>query len=84
MANLQPAQRAAVHGDYMREDHGEIAITKQDLRAAVDAVDTWLENNRALFNAAIPQPARNGLTNKQKFELVAAVLLRRLDAGAEA
>ena len=54
------------------------AITKADLRAAVDSVDSWIDNNAAAFNAALPAAARTGLTTEQKGMLLAtAALMRR-------
>ena len=53
------------------------ALSKQDLRAAVDAIDTWIDDNLASFNSAIPQPARSELTAKQKAEIFFAVARRR-------
>jgi len=47
------------------------------LRAAVDAVDTFLETNASAINSAIPQPARGVLTTKQKALLLMYVIGRR-------
>jgi hypothetical protein len=55
------------------------ALTKADLRAAVDAADGWLDTNAASFNSAIPQPARGQLTTAQKALLLAVVALARHD-----
>ena len=57
------------------------AVTKADLRAAVDAIDQWISDNAAAFNAAIPQPARGALTAAQKARLLNAVSRRRFTAG---
>ena len=56
-----------------------VSITKADLRAAVNAVDAWIEANSAAFNTAIPQPARAALTAAQKAELLSAVALRKFE-----
>lgn len=55
------------------------ALTKADLRAAVDAMDAWIEANAVSFNQAIPLPARTALTAKQKAELFFAVVRRRFE-----
>ena len=78
VAALTDPARADVHADYMREETATFgAITKADLRAAVDALDNWLDANAAAINAAIPQPARSALTAGQKARLLARVALRR-------
>ena len=80
MAVLSDADRGAVWADVMRQlsdARDPCAITKADLRAAVDALDTFLDTNAATINAAIPQPARSGLTTPQKARLLAYVALKR-------
>jgi hypothetical protein len=54
-------------------------LTKTALRAAVDAVDQWVDDNAAAFNAAIPLPARTVLTPKQKAQLLFYVVRRRFE-----
>lgn len=85
MAEMQDADRRSVWADIMQQwsTHGEtVALTKGDLRAAVDALDTWLHNNAATINAAIPQPARGALTTSQKARLLQLVVARRYLTGA--
>ena len=80
MAVLPNSKRAAAWAQLMQDlsaDGQEIAITKADLRAAVDALDTFLENNAATINAAIPQPARANLATAQKARILAAVTMYR-------
>ena len=57
-------------------------ITKADLRAAVDALDDFLNTNAAAINQAIPQPARSALTVPQKARLLIYVVERRSSEGA--
>lgn len=52
-------------------------LSKHDIRAAVDAIDGWIDDNLAAFNTAIPQPARSELTAKQKAEIFFAIAGRR-------
>ena len=59
-----------------------ISITKADLRAAVDALDNFLESNAAAVNNAIPQPARGALSARQKAWILARVIERRFKVGA--
>ena len=78
MAVLDEQNRFDAWAEAMRgKVPGELALTKPELRAAVDAMDDWIDTNQAAFNAAIPQPARGALTTKQKAGLVALVVERR-------
>jgi hypothetical protein len=78
MAALTEPARAETHGRFMREETTTFgAVTKADLRAAVNALDDFMEANAAAINAAIPQPARSALTAAQKARLLALVVLRR-------
>jgi len=57
--------------------HDPIACLKQDVVAAIPAVDDWVEANQAAFNTAIPVAARNALSAQQKAELLYAVTIVR-------
>lgn len=52
--------------------------TSGDVLAAVVATDTWIENNQAGYNSALPDAARTGLTAPQKTVLFCAVALARV------
>ena len=54
-----------------------IGLTKADVDAAIDAIDTWIDANSTSYNTAIPQPARSALTASQKAELLYRVALKR-------
>jgi len=79
MAQLSSSDRALVCADVNRS--GSViqgfTILKADLRAAVDAIDTWVDDNSTAFNTAIPQPARGALTARQKAALLMFVVERR-------
>lgn len=77
MAELTTEQRRALWAAYMRQNDEPCGITKADLRAAVDALDTWLDANAATINQAIPQPARGALTASQKARLLTMVVTAR-------
>lgn len=79
MAVLPDADRQAVCAGWMREPTGPLAVTKAQLRAAVDAIDSWVDSNALTFNLAIPQPARNALTARQKAWLLMTVIKRRFE-----
>lgn len=85
MAVLSDGDRSATWAELMQEwssAREPVALTKADLRAAVDAIDTWLNDNAASANAAIPQPARGALTTAQKARLLMFVVRRRYLSGA--
>ena len=78
MALLTDGQRRALWAAFQRGDTGPMgALTKADLRAAVDALDAFLESNSAAINSAIPQPARGALTARQKAMLLVHVVDQR-------
>lgn len=85
MAILSDTDRAALHREAMQDASNDRAviggITKADLRAAINAADTWVDGNSASFNTAIPQPARGALTAKQKARLLLYVVRRRYEVG---
>jgi hypothetical protein len=84
MANLSDNARFAVWSEIMQElsDAREpVSIVKADLRAAVNAIDTWISDNAASLNSAIPQPARSALTSAQKSRLFRMVAKRRYEDG---
>lgn len=55
----------------------EIAVTKQEFRGAVNALDAWLEANAAAANNALPAAAKAGLTIAQKALLMMEITRRR-------
>jgi len=77
MAIMNATQRRQCWADSMTELSGTVGITKADLRAAIDAIDSWVDSNAASLNAAIPLPARTSLSASQKAKLLAMVVLRR-------
>jgi hypothetical protein len=85
MAVLSENDRALLWAEFMRDRSGArdpLSLTKADLRAAVNAVDDWLNTNAAAMNTAIPQPARGALTTPQKALLLQFVVARRYLSGA--
>lgn len=77
MAVLSDALRRELWAEFMQVNRDPCGITKTELRAAVDAIDTWVDSNAASLNTAIPQPARNTLSAAQKARLLALVALKR-------
>ncbi len=85
MAALSEAKRIEVWREVMddlsRASEPVGAITKVELRAALDAADDWVEANKAAFNAALPAAAQAGLTAAQKSRLLNTVVKRRFQEG---
>lgn len=52
-------------------------FTKNDLDAALTAVDTWCTANQASFVAALPEPFKSGSIAQQKALALAYVALKR-------
>jgi len=85
MSILSDTARADVWAGAMRrfsQDKLSCGVTKEDLRAAVDALDTFLSDNATAVNSAIPQPARSSLSVTQKALLLMYVIDRRYLDGA--
>lgn len=76
MAVLADNDRMSVWGESMRQGEA-LGLTKPDLRAAVNAIDAWIDASAGAFNTAIPQPARTVLTARQKALLLMMVIRRR-------
>lgn len=80
MANLSLEDQQKIWRGLMRYWSGSqtgIGIVKADLLAAVQSIDTFLDNNSAAINNAFPVASRTGLTTDQKAILVAVVALAR-------
>ena len=73
--SLTTEQHRAIREDLMRTRDCPGAITKPQLVEVVDALDDWWEAPGAsAANAAIPQPQRGILTQKQKARLFVLLL----------
>lgn len=78
MAVLIEDDRRGVWKKFIRDNDEVLGnVTKADLRAAVDAIDSWLEANAVAMNQAIPVGVRGNLTVGQKARLFAYVMLKR-------
>lgn len=86
MAVLSDVDRADLWAEFMRELSRERDtfgdLTKAELRAAVNALDDFLNTNASSINTAIPQPARGALTTAQKARLLMFVVRQRYTKGA--
>lgn len=81
MAVLSEENRKEVWAEFMRNSDVFDGLTKSDLRAAVDAIDAFLNSSAAAINNAIPQPARGALTATQKAKLLVHVIEKRYIRG---
>ena len=81
MAVLLDADRVRIFRGLMRYlGFGSVAnVLKTDLKAAVDAADSWVDTNSASFNTALPVVFRNNASASQKSLLLVAVVLMRFD-----
>lgn len=82
MAVLGSTDRANISAEWQRDRSAvrdTLPLLKADIRAAVDAIDAWLDTNAAAFNSTIPQPARGALTTQQKADLLVYVAKRRYE-----
>lgn len=77
MATLSLQDRFDVWADLMRQNLGTISITKPQLRAAVDALDDFMDQNATALNNALPVTARTNLTTPQKAAVLSAVIAKR-------
>lgn len=82
MALLTSEQRRQLWAQFMSDVSAREEVfgnlLKADLRAAVDGIDQWIEDNQASLNQAIPLPARTELTAKQKFDIFKLIVHERL------
>ena len=82
MAVLNEQDRFDVWADLMRQNVGEIKLTKQELRAAVNAIDDFFDANAVTINNALPAVAKANLTTPQKAILLQFVVSKRYLSGA--
>ena len=79
MAAMSDAERFACWAQIMRNEAapGGGAITKPDLRAAVNAADDWVDAQTTLYNAVLPNPFKSLATAEEKAMLLMYVVARR-------
>jgi len=78
MAVLSDSERAVATAEFIRDNRSTFAaVTKGDIRAALNALDDFLDTNATTINNAIPQPARGQLTQQQKARLLVFVVQQR-------
>lgn len=80
MATMTAAQQRDCWADAMERwsaDRKSIPATKGVFLNGIEAIDQWISDNAASFNAALPAVLRNNLTTPQKVELFVFVLRSR-------
>jgi hypothetical protein len=55
-----------------------MSFSGPDVLAAVNAADTWVDENQTSFNTALPAAFQSGATAEQKTLLLCAVVLMRV------
>jgi len=63
--------------EMVRSEPALATMSKTDLIAAAQAVDTWTTDNATAYNTALPVPFRTTATPAQKAALLSYVALRR-------
>jgi len=82
MAKLTDGDRTLLWAKTMSDlsiTRESLTLAKGDLRAALNAVDDWVDDNQLSFNQALPQPARSALTASQKARLLTLIVRRRFE-----
>lgn len=82
MAVLSDQDRADVTQVWMQQAKGPHTILKTDVRAAVDALDSWYNTNAPAANQALPQPARGAMSLEDKALLSNLIVEKRYVKGA--
>ena len=57
------------------------SLNKSDYLNAINATDTWIDNNQASFNSALPAAAQSNMTTAQKTFLFCVVAAMRVGVG---
>jgi hypothetical protein len=80
MAVLSDADRHLCYkqfSDYLSTNRIPSKPSKQQFRAAINAIDVSVDNNRTSFNNAIPEPCKSLMTTKQKAQMLMYVVSKR-------
>jgi hypothetical protein len=80
---LTVEQQKAISAEFGRDlsRHWEpIAVSKPQIAEAIVAIDAWLDLNLAGYDGAISEAAKAGLTDKQKLQILQAIITARLEA----
>lgn len=82
MAELTIQQKLELYSKFsqLRSKYFEVvSCSKQDIKDAITALDQKFDADAVEWNQALPLPARQGLTIKQKAILMSYVALKRYE-----
>lgn len=74
MPLLDAAGLARAARKWMAENDQPVSVTKDDIRAAIAAIDAQRDADWSRVNAAIALPTRTALTRKQKARMLAVCI----------
>ena len=66
---------------YLSRNQTVIPVTKPELQAAINALDTWVDANAAAINTALPEPFKSAADNDLKALLLVVVVAARHNVG---
>lgn len=76
---LSAGDRQKVTDQLMRDNEAPLgAMTKADLRTAVNATDDWIDANQASWIATLPASVQSATTGTQKTWIFSYVLMMRI------
>lgn len=78
---LNQAEKDQIHRGLMRylsDLRDETDLTKAELVAAVNAVDSWIDSNQGSFNSSLPTAFRTGASAAQKTLLFCVIAAMRV------
>lgn len=84
MAVLSQGERDTVQSSYCAAVSARwdvFNLSAADMAATVAAVDSWVNDNQASYNSALPAAAQSGLSATQKAEILLYVVRRRYEVG---
>lgn len=80
MAVLTAGERQQVLEALIRRyaaNHGPYSVTRDDVKAAIGAIDDFLDANAAAINNAFPEPFKSNMGANAKAAIVSVVAARR-------
>ena len=82
MVALTQAQINKIFQDFVNEiiraaPNTAVTLTKSDIKTAITATNTWIDNNAASYNSALAANVQSSLTSAQKSVLFAYVALKK-------
>lgn len=85
MATLSEGARQEIWRKLMKQwskDRTPTSLLAVEVKAAVDAVDQWIDDNAVSYNNALPAAARAAMSAGEKARLLSMVALARFTGGA--